>query len=118
VGVHVGPMVHVKGRIEEILQDDQYGLKHQCVVLCDVKVLRIAGDSTAEIKPRVLCTIRYGEDLGTDRIRGLALGDEVEVQGEYLSEAVSPSAYERQLPVIHYTHKPMGFVVHDEHRYE
>lgn len=113
----IGPMVHVRGVISQILPDDQVHPKHQCLVLDNLEVVRIAGADSDKVANTVFCAIRYGEDIGKDRIRGFSAGDSIEIQGEYL-ETTTPSLWNQQaLPVIHCVHKPFGFVKVGERRF-
>jgi hypothetical protein len=77
----------------------------------------------AAMAPLVFVALRFGDRDGLNHpIRGLHPGQPIELQGEYID---SGHAYPTQdneghppLPVLHFTHHPVGYVVYDGQRYD
>jgi len=117
-----GPKVHVKAVIKLVEEDDNdpKGGVHQHFLINNIKVLDIQGAPSSIVKDEAFCAIRYGDHLGlTDRIPDLQEGEEIELQGEYIDENHALKGIGNPGdPVIHFTHRPVGFINYHGKHYE
>ncbi|WP_338134883.1 hypothetical protein [Paenibacillus alvei] len=64
--------------------------------------------------------IRYGDHMGlAEPISGIAEGQEIELQGEYIDHghAYATEDNRDRSPVIHFTHRPVGYVIYQGKEY-
>ncbi|CAH2903017.1 MAG: unnamed protein product [uncultured Paraburkholderia sp.] len=94
--------------------DNHHGANHQHMVIKIDKVLKFEGGTQNLVGIEVFVAVRFGDNEGlSEEIPGLQAGQPIEVQGEYIPEA---SAYPTDdnsdpvLPVLHFTHHPVGYV--------
>ncbi|MGQ8826374.1 hypothetical protein CN575_25615 [Bacillus wiedmannii] len=114
---HHGPIVHVKGIIKQVEEDDTnpQGGTHQHIIVDQVEFIDAHGlPESLTIDTIVFCAIRYGDNLGIrNRIPDLEEGEEIELQGEYLDKTTAtPSEGNPGYVVIHFTHRPVGFITY------
>jgi hypothetical protein len=112
----------VSGRIAEMNPEDQdeEGVLHQIIAVAVDLVLeddKRAGLAEGEV---VVVAIRYGDPSGFARpVPGLAVGELISVCGVYVAaEEAYAQPDGEQLPVIHFTHRPLGWVEYRGKRYE
>ena len=64
----------------------------------------------------VFLAVRFGDNEGlAQEIPGLQAGQPIEAQGEYISEATAYPTEDNSnpiLPVLHFTHHPVGYVLY------
>ena len=90
---------------------DQKGAHHQHFYV-DIKRVMDGDAELVEGKP-VFVSVRYGDEEGLpEPIPGLLPGRPVIIRGKYIP---SDEAYETDdnpgLPVLHFTHRPIGYVI-------
>ncbi|HYF92093.1 MAG TPA: hypothetical protein VD969_07585 [Symbiobacteriaceae bacterium] len=114
-------IVIVAGRIAEINPDDQdtEGVLHQIFTIRIDEVREDLKHSGAAVGQIVTIAIRFGDGAGMhEPIPGLAAGAPIEVCGVYVrAEDAYAQPDGEQNPVIHFTHRPLGWVTYDGHRY-
>ncbi|MCM3273587.1 hypothetical protein [Paenibacillus elgii] len=117
------PVVHVKATIVKVYPDrERSGAMHQHF---DVKInelisIKGADASLVDKNSDTFVAIRYGDNLGlADPITGITEGQEIELQGEYIdhNHAYPTEDNRDKYPVIHFTHKPVGFVIYQGKEY-
>jgi hypothetical protein len=116
-----GPVVHVKAVIKKMENDAEgAGAMHQHFLVHQIQVLDIRGADPSLVTDEAFVAIRYGDEEGLSRpIEGLAEGEPIELQGEYIdANHAYPSVGNPGDAVIHFTHHPVGFVVYHGVRYD
>ncbi|HWI63138.1 MAG TPA: hypothetical protein VNT75_14920 [Symbiobacteriaceae bacterium] len=93
-------------------QQDESGTLHQILVIRVEKLDAAGRQPDLEEGQEVHVAIRYGDPSGLEQpIAGLTEGAPIEMQGAFIS---AEEAYEqedgRKLAVIHFTHRPLGWV--------
>jgi len=113
--------VTVQGTIVGYEEEDQdeSGAHHQVFIVEVESVTPAPGRSGLAPGQRLYVVIRYGDSQGLEEaIPGIAEGKPVEVQGVYVTPE---EAYDQgdglQLGVIHFTHRPVGWVKFEGRRY-
>jgi hypothetical protein len=113
--------VVVSGRIAEMNPEDQdeEGVLHQIITVAVDEVLADEKRSGVSVGEIVLIAIRYGDPSGfAHPVAGLAEGEAITICGVYVP---AEEAYEQpggeQMSVIHFTHRPMGWVEYRGQRY-
>jgi hypothetical protein len=110
------PLACVQGTISKVFPspDNHHGANHQHLVIKIDKVLKFDGGTQDLAGTEVFVAVRFGDNEGlAEEIPGLRAGQPIEAQGEYIPEA---SAYPTEdnsnpvLPVLHFTHHPVGYV--------
>lgn len=106
-------VVTVEGIIKTVIDDDtdKRGGKHQRMFVRVVKVLDNPEDAAVDMKEDVLVVMRYGDREGfPERLKALdhAEGKRVEIRGKYIPKEKSSGNGKKS--VLHFTHKPVGYV--------
>jgi hypothetical protein len=110
------PLAAVQGTISRVFDgpENHNGANHQQFDVKIDKVLKFDGGDPADVAAEIFVAVRFGDNEGLPQeIPGLAVGQPIELQGEYLS---GPEVYPTQdnqnpvLPVLHFTHHPVGYV--------
>ncbi|CAD6549753.1 hypothetical protein LMG28727_05031 [Paraburkholderia kirstenboschensis] len=110
------PLACVQGTVSKVFAspDNHHGANHQHLIVKIDQVLKFDGGTQNLVGTEVFVAIRFGDNEGlSEEIPGLQAGQPIEVQGEYIPEA---SAYPTDdnsdpvLPVLHFTHHPVGYV--------
>jgi subtilase family serine protease len=107
------PVVQIIAVIDRVEPDvDVHGVQHHHLLVRDIHVVAIRGADARAISGYAFVAIRYGDCEGLQSpILGLAAGQEIELQGEYIPvNDVYPGVGNPGDPVIHFTHHPLGFV--------
>jgi hypothetical protein len=119
-----GPVVHVMAVISKVYPDaEAKGAMHHHFYVRINQLISIKGadPSVVEMDKEHFIAVRYGDQLGIQEpIQGLAEGQPIELQGEYIDENhvyTSPDNREGA-PCIHFTHRPVGFVIYHGKEYE
>lgn len=119
-----GPVVHVMAVITKVYPDaETKGAMHQHFFVLIKQILSIKGSdpSIVEMGKEHFVAVRYGDHLGlSEPIQGLEAGQSIELQGEYIDENhvyASPDNRDGD-PCIHFTHRPVGFVIYQGKEYE
>ncbi len=106
--------------VDEINPDDQdyEGSKHQIFV---VRIEELTEGDRGAIEPgeRVLVSVRYGDASGLrNPIDEIAPGQPIEIRGAYITpNEARIDADEERLGVLHFTHRPLGWVVYQGRKY-
>ncbi len=117
------PLACVQGTLTRVFDAPEHhnGANHQHFIITIDKVLKFEGGTQKLVGTAVFVAVRFGDNEGlAQEIPGLKTGQPIEVQGEYIAEA---SAYPTQdnrdpvLPVLHFTHHPIGYVKYDGQYY-
>jgi hypothetical protein len=113
------PLAHVLGTIDKVFAspENHHGANHQQFTITVTMVLNFQGGSEDISGQAVFVAVRFGDSEGLDsEIPDLSVGNPIEIQGEYIDSA---QAYPTQdnvnptLPVLHYTHHPVGFIKYE-----
>jgi hypothetical protein len=116
------PLACVQGTISKVFLNPEFhnNANHQHFVIWIDKVLKFEGTQNL-VGTEVFVAVRFGDSEGlAHEIPGLQAGQPIEAQGEYISDA---SAYPTQdnsnpvLPVLHFTHHPVGYVKYQGQTY-
>jgi hypothetical protein len=117
------PLARVQGTIETVFAapENHHGANHQHFTVKIEKVLRYDGGEGDITGQTVFVGVRFGDNEGLDHeIQDLQAGRPIELQGEYIASA---SAYPTEdnanpvLPVLHFTHHPVGYVLYQDVHY-
>jgi hypothetical protein len=112
------PLACIQGTISRVFASpgNHHGANHQHFVVKIDKVVKFEGGNANLVGTEVFLAVRFGDNEGlAQEIPGLQAGQPIEAQGEYISEA---SAYPTEdnsnpiLPVLHFTHHPVGYVLY------
>lgn len=119
-----GPVVHVKAEITKVYPDaEAKGAMHHHFFIMIKQVISVKGNdpSVVAMEKEHFVAVRYGDRLGlSEPIQGLEAGQPIELQGEYIDENhvyASPDNRDGE-PCIHFTHRPVGFVIYQGKEYE
>ncbi|WCM22222.1 DUF3465 domain-containing protein [Paraburkholderia bryophila] len=110
------PLACVQGTISKVFPspDNHHGANHQQFVIRIDKVLKFDGGTANLVGTEVFVAVRFGDDEGlAHEIPGLQAGQPIEAQGEYIPDSSAyPTADNDNpvLPVLHFTHHPVGYV--------
>lgn len=117
------PLARVEGTIAHVFAgpESHHGANHQHFTVKIDKVLRFDGGDQDITGQTVFIAVRFGDTEGLDReIGGLEEGKPIEIQGEYISAGEAYPTEDNAdpvLPVIHFTHHPVGYVSYDGEYY-
>lgn len=112
------PLARVRGTVGRVFASPEHhhGANHQQFTVIIGAVLDFQGGNQDIAGQTVFVAARFGDTEGLDHeIEGLASGSPIELQGEYISSADAyPTEDNRDpvLPVIHFVHHPVGFVLY------
>lgn len=106
-------LVTIEATIEKSLSDDsdQKGGKHQRMFVRVTKVLDNPDRASVEMKRDILVAVRYGDENGlSQRLKALdgAVGKQIELRGKYIPK--ENLFGNKNHDVLHFTHKPSGYV--------
>ena len=111
-----GAVRHVRATISRVFPDryNHDGAEHQHVWIDQVVALDGGDDYTGN----VFVAIRITEG-GVGQDIPFAEGRPVEMQGDWIPADEAVSGQDNPgLPVLHFTHRPVGFVRYDGHQYD
>lgn len=113
-------LVTVSGTITEVDPDDVQGSRHQ---LFEIRVKQVQADPhETGVSPGDLINVafRYGDEGSSDeRIKGLAVGEPIELRGAYVPRQQAYPDDDGDLhAVIHFTHRPLGWIEYHGRRYD
>lgn len=122
-GQHPGlsrPVVHVMATITEVGADTHTHEWHQHIYATVTQVLDNPNNTEVAPAQRVHVAIQFGDSNGLPAaVPGFAPGQDVELRGVYVSLAQAYAAPNGEhLPVIHFTHHPLGYVIYHGVRYQ
>lgn len=119
------PVVRVHGIIVRVFPAPRHhhDASHQHFTVRIDRVLTAEGMDASAIGPLVFVALRFGDREGLDHeISGLRPGMPIEMQGEYVASAQAYKAQDNEgdppLPVLHFTHHPLGFILYGGQRYD
>jgi hypothetical protein len=119
-----GPLAHVRGTIVAVLHedDDVNGGKHQHFQFFVAQTISIQGSNEDITGQTLFVAVRFGDAEGLPKpIEGLVAGGQIEAQGEYIDAMRAQPGPDNEnpvLPVLHFTHHPVGFILYEGVRYE
>lgn len=111
-----GKVRHVRGTVSRIFPDryNHDGAEHQHIWIDQI----IALDGGEDYAGNVFVAIRITEG-GIGRDIPFEEGRPVEMQGDWIAASeAEPGPDNPGLPVLHFTHRPVGFVRYDDKQYE
>lgn len=116
-------LVTVVGRITEMdpRRQDQRGVPHQIFTMEIRQVLDNRMRTDAADGQLVTAAIRYGDaESIPEPIPGLKAGQPIALRGVYIArqDARDTDGDGVRLAVIHFTHRPLGWVLYQGRRYE
>lgn len=121
------PVAHVKGTVETVFggPGNHHGANHQhfTVKIDDVISFEGSQDGPDSIKGQIVfVAVRFGDDEGLDsQIPDLGENTPIEIQGEYIKQAAAYPTQDNdgpnRLPVLHFTHHPVGFIRYNNQYY-
>jgi hypothetical protein len=117
------PLACVQATISKVFLSPEFHhtADHQQFVIKIDTVVKFEGGAQNLVGTEVFVAVRFGDSEGlAQQIPGLQVGQPIEVQGEYISEASAyPTADNSNpvLPVLHFTHHPVGYVKYQGHTY-
>ncbi len=114
------PHVHIQGTVETVFAGpgNHHGANHQHFTVKIDTVLKLEGaqvDEPAITGKTVFVAVRFGDNEGLDaEIPDLREQTPIEIQGEYIALADAYPTQDNEgpnkLPVLHFTHHPVGFI--------
>lgn len=112
--------VTVLGTITDVDPDDRSGAYHQIFSVRIDDIIMRAPEIRIAIGQTVNVAVRYGDRQGLPApIPGLALGETITLCGAYITREVAyPEPDGDWNAVIHYTHRPLGWVDYQGRHYE
>jgi hypothetical protein len=112
--------VTVRSTITEIDPDDRDGSYHQIFSVRVDDIIQRAPQIRIVVGQTVNVAVRYGDRQGLPAaIPGLALGETITLCGAYINREVAyPEPDGDWNAVIHFTHRPLGWVEYMGHHYE
>jgi hypothetical protein len=115
------PLAHVQGTIDCVFPNFQnhHGADHQHFHVKVDRVLEFKGGDENITGEMVFVALRFGDGEGLESpIPDLTAGQPIELQGEYIDQKECYKTQDNSnpvIPVLHFTHHPVGFVrYHDE----
>ncbi len=121
------PLAHVQGTVVKIYAgpENHHGANHQHFDVKIEQVLSLQGaDFSADslVGSTVFVAVRFGDNEGLNHeIEDLSENTPIELQGEYITAGEAYKTEDNDttppLPVLHFTHHPVGFVIYDNQHY-
>jgi hypothetical protein len=117
------PLAAVQGTISHVFAapENHNGANHQHFVMKIDQVLKFEGGNANLAGTDVFVAVRFGDNEGlAHEIPDLKAGQPIEVQGEYIPDASAYPTQDNQnpvLPVLHFTHHPIGYVKYEGQYY-
>jgi len=120
------PLIHCEATVTKVFNGpvNHHGANHQHFDVRIDKVLTLDGaafGADSLLTTQAFVAVRFGDTEGLDaEIQGLIENSPIELQGEYIAAAEAYAAEDNdapKLPVIHFTHHPVGFVIYDGTHY-
>jgi hypothetical protein len=115
-------VIHIRGTVTKVMQDFFNTTLQAWHMHFDVRIDTDLNDSNQNLPGQnVFLAVRYGDSMGyAKRIDNLQVNVPIEVQGEYIDASKASPAVDNSnptLPVLHFTHHPVGFIVYQGVRY-
>jgi endonuclease G, mitochondrial len=109
-------IVEIEAKVARVFADDLSGAKHQQFTIVPTKW--IAGtEAKAEVETamtkgqEVRVAIRFGDSRGLrDRVAGIRQNVELKLKGEWISAQDAFDVGGEDIPVLHFTHDPIGWI--------
>jgi endonuclease G len=103
--------------VKEPDDSDSHGGRHQRFLIRVTSVLmsnsRVTSDVTSALTTgdSVFVAVRFGDNQGlSSPIPGLVVGVTLHLKGEWITKAKATAHGGKKMPVLHFTHHPLGFV--------
>ena len=109
-------VVEIEAEVARVFADDLSGAKHQQFTIVPTKW--VAGtEAKSEVeaaktsKTQVRVAVRFGDSRGLpDRIPGIRQNVKLKLQGEWISAQDAFDVGGEDIPVLHFTHDPIGWI--------
>ncbi len=118
------PLLRIRGTVAHVFAapGHHHGANHQHFTVKVDEVLKVEGTDAASIGPKIFVAVRFGDDEGLDHeIENLRADTPIELQGEYVDSAEAYKTEDNDgdppLPVLHFTHHPVGYVIYEGEHY-
>lgn len=115
------PRVRISAELTKVFAgpENHHGANHQHFRVKVTQVLKFEGGQADLVGQELFVALRFGDGEGLSApIADLQVGQPIEIQGEYISAAEAYPTEDNAdpiLPVLHFTHHPLGYVrYHDE----
>jgi endonuclease G, mitochondrial len=109
-------VVEIEAQVVRVFADDLSGSKHQQFTIIPAKWIS-GTEAKAEVesakaeRTEVRVAIRFGDSRGlADRIPGIRQNVELKLKGEWISAKDAFDVGGEDIPVLHFTHDPLGWV--------
>jgi endonuclease G, mitochondrial len=109
-------IVEIEAKVERVFADDLSGTKHQQFTIVPTKWIAGA-EAKTEVETaktngqEVRVAIRFGDSRGLrDRIAGIRQNVELKLKGEWISARDAVDIDGEDIPVLHFTHDPIGWI--------
>lgn len=117
------PKLQMVGTVETVFAspENHHGANHQHFTVKVDKILSFDGgldDGHTLIGTVLFVAVRFGDNLGLEHeVRDLTANTPIELQGEYIAAADAYPTEDNDghppLPVLHFTHNPVGYVMYN-----
>jgi endonuclease G, mitochondrial len=114
--LHNRKIVEIKAKIVRVFHDDLSGAKHQQFTVVPTQWIS-GGDAQSEVETvksegaEVRVAIRFGDSRGLmDRVPGIHRNVELTLKGEWISARDAFDIDGEDIPVLHFTHDPIGYI--------
>lgn len=111
-----GRLRHIRAVVARVFPDRYAhdGAEHQHIWIDQVEALDGEGDYDGNVFVAIRITDGgVGEDIPFRE------DDPVEMQGDWIpADEATPGQDDPDLPVLHFTHKPVGFVIYNDKEYD
>ncbi|AFZ38292.1 DNA/RNA non-specific endonuclease (plasmid) [Stanieria cyanosphaera PCC 7437] len=110
-------IVEIEARVARVFADDLNGAKHQQFTIVPNKWISGTEAAKAEVEEarengqEVRVAIRFGDSRGlADRVPGIRENVELKLKGEWISARDAFDVGGEDIPVLHFTHDPIGWI--------
>jgi endonuclease G, mitochondrial len=110
-------VVEIEAKVARVFADDLNGAKHQQFTIVPTKWIAGAAEAKTEVEEarkngrQVRAAIRFGDSRGlADRIPGIRQNVELTLKGEWISARNAVDVGGEDIPVLHFTHDPIGWI--------
>jgi hypothetical protein len=124
---HGAPHVHIKGTVVTVFDGpgNHHGANHQHFTVKAEEIVALEGAQFSEpdiTGQTLFVAVRFGDTDGLDsEIPDLREQTPIEIQGEYIKDSDAYPTQDNEgankLPVLHFTHHPVGFVRYEGQYY-
>jgi endonuclease G len=117
-------VIEVEATVVRVFADDLKGSRHQHFTIRITEVLIVdeaAKADLADVQSRgaeIHIAARFGDSQGIpDRVPGIVTDAVVRIKGEYIPAEAAYDIGGEDMPVLHFTHDPLGFICNETECY-